>query len=373
VVNFALSDDQELLRQTVRQFLEQRSPEAQIRRLMDLSTGFDEAMWTQMAEQLGLQGLAIPEEFGGSGYSFRELGIVLEEMGRALVVAPFFSTTVLATGALFGCGDDAAKKEFLPLLASGEAVGTLAVTEVDGSWAEASIGLQAAKTTDGYLLTGTKPCVLDGFDADLILVAARASAGVSLFAVRGDVTGLSRAPLSTMDQTRRLARLDFDATPAQLVGEEGGGWPAVEHALLWAAAGLASEQIGGAQRCLELSVDYAKQRIQFGRVIGSFQSVKHKCADMLVQLELAKSAALYAAMCVADDDPDLPVAAAMAKSYCSEAFFTIAAETIQVHGGIGFTWEHPAHLYYKRAKASELLFGHPRHHRKLLFQHLGIT
>jgi len=177
---------------------------------------------------------------------------------------------------------------------------------------------------------------------------------------------LFRSPLVTMDQTRKLARLEFTATPAQLVGTEGAGWPAVEHALTTAAVALANEQVGGAQRCMEMSVDYAQNRIQFGRPIGSFQAVKHRCADMLVQVEMAKSAAYYANWCAATDADDLAIAAPMAKSYCSEAYFRIASDTIQVHGGIGFTWEHPAHLYFKRAKSAELLFGDPRHQRKLL-------
>jgi len=369
-VEFALSDEQQELRRTVRSFLEQKSPETEVRRLMDTDEGYDPAVWVQMSSQLGLQGLVVPEELGGSGFTMRELGIVLEEMGRFLLCAPFFSTAVLATSALLAAGDDAASKAVLPKIAAGESIATLALLEERGGWDEAAVQLVATETNGAWALTGVKSYVLDGHIADTLLVAARTPSGVSLFLVTGDAAGLARTPLVTMDQTRKLARLEFSATPAQLVGTEGAGWPAVEHALTIAAVALANEQVGGAQRCMEMSVDYAQNRIQFGRPIGSFQAVKHRCADMLVQVEMAKSAAYYANWCAATGADDLAVAAPMAKSYCSEAYFRIASDTIQVHGGIGFTWEHPAHLYFKRAKSAELLFGDPRHQRKLLAKQL---
>lgn len=371
-MDFALSEEQEELRRSVRSFLEQKSPETEVRRLMETEEGYDPAVWSQMATQLGLQGLAVPEDLGGLGYTFREQAIVLEEMGRVLLPAPFLSSAVLATGALLAADDTAAQKELLPRLASGESIATLAVTEDGGGWDQAAVGCVATRRGDGFVLSGTKSFVLDGLIADVILVAARSDAGLGLFAVTPDAAGLTRTSLFTMDQTRKLARLELARTPARLVGADGEGWAAIEHALRLGAVALAAEQVGGAQRCLEMSVDYAKNRIQFGRPIGSFQAVKHKCADMLLHVELARSAASYAAWCAATGDPDLPVAAAMAKSYCSEAFFDVAAETIQVHGGIGFTWEHPAHLYFKRAKSSELYLGDPRHHRRLLTRHLGI-
>jgi alkylation response protein AidB-like acyl-CoA dehydrogenase len=371
-LNFVFSEEQEMLRRTVRSFFEQKSPEIEVRRLMDTLSGYDGAVWRQMAHELGLQGLAIPEEFGGSGYSFRELSIVLEEMGRVLLASPFFSTSVLAASTLIHSGDDVAKAELLPGIASGETTATLAVTEADGKWEESSVRVTAVPCSEGYELSGTKHHVLDGYTAQLVLVAARTDAGVGIFSVVGDASGLTRTPLSTVDQTRKLARLDFKATPARLVGRDGQGWKTVERVLQLAVTGLAAEQVGGAQKCLEISVDYAKSRFQFGRLIGSFQAVKHKCADMLVQIELAKTAAQYAANCAATLDPDLPIAANMAKSYCSTAYFNVAAETIQVLGGIGFTWEHPAHLYFKRAKSSELMFGDLRQHRRQLLGHLGI-
>jgi alkylation response protein AidB-like acyl-CoA dehydrogenase len=371
-VNFAFSEEQEELRRSVRRFLEDKSPESEVRRLMETTEGYDPAVWDQMAQQLGLQGLAIPEEYGGSGYGYVELVVVLEEMGRALLCAPYFSTVALAANALLSSGDDAAKKEFLPGIAAGSTIATLAFTEDSGRWDEAGITMTATKAGDGYTLDGHKSFVLDGHTANLLLVAARTGAGVSLFAVDGNASGLTRTPLSTMDQTRKQARLEFSGTPARLVGSEGSGWNALSKTLDLAAVALAAEQVGGAQKVLEMSVEYAKVRVQFGRPIGSFQAIKHKCADMLLEVESAKSAAYYAGWAASEDSDELPVVASLAKAYCSDAYFHAAAENIQIHGGIGFTWEHPAHLYFKRAKSSELLFGDPTYHRELLAQRIGI-
>jgi alkylation response protein AidB-like acyl-CoA dehydrogenase len=371
-MNFAFSEEQEELRRTVRGFLEQKSPEPEVRRLMETSEGYDVAVWKQMGKQLGLQGLAIPEEYGGSGYSYVELGVVLEEMGRALLCSPYFATVVLAANALLHCGDEAAKKEYLSGIASGETIATVAFTEDSGRWDEAGIQARATSTPDGWTIDGTKMFVLDGHTADLILVAARTGAGVSLFAVSGDSPGLTRTPLTTMDQTRRQARLELSAVPARLVGSEGKGWTTLSTMLDLAAVGLAAEQVGGGQKVLEMSVEYAKVRVQFGRPIGSFQAIKHKCADMLLEVESAKSAAYYALWAAAELNDELPVVASLAKAYCSEAYYHAAAENIQIHGGIGFTWEHPAHLYFKRAKSSELFFGDPAYHRELLAQRIGI-
>jgi alkylation response protein AidB-like acyl-CoA dehydrogenase len=371
-VNFAFSEEQEELRKSVRRFLEDKSSSAEVRRLMETTEGYDPAVWDQMAQQLGLQGLAIPEEYGGSGYTYVELIVVLEEMGRALLCAPYFSTVALAANALLASGDDAAKKEHLPGIASGETIATLAVTEPSGRWDEAGITLQATKGGDGYTLTGEKSFVIDGHLANLLVVAARTGAGVSLFAVEGDAAGLTRESLSTMDQTRKQAKLTFADVPAKLIGNEGDGWNVLTKTLDLAAVALAAEQVGGAQKVLEMSVQYAKDRVQFGRPIGSFQAIKHKCADMLLEVESAKSAAYYAGWAAAEDNEELPVVASLAKAYCSDAYFHAAAENIQIHGGIGFTWEHDAHLYFKRAKSSELMLGDPTYHRELLAQRIGI-
>ena len=371
-MNFAFTEEQEELRKTVRGFLDAKSPETAVREQMETEAGYDQAVWSQMGEQMGLQGLHIPEEYGGSGYSYVELGIVLEEMGRSLLCAPFFSTVVLAANTLIHCGDDAAKQAHLPGIASGETVATVAFTEPSGKWDEAGITMQATASGDGHTLSGTKMFVLDGHTAGLIIVAARTATGVSLFTVAGDAAGLTRTALATMDQTRKQAKLDFDNTPATLIGTDGDGWNVLNKVLDLVAIGLAAEQVGGAQKVLDMAVEYAKVRVQFGRPIGSFQAIKHKCADMLLEVESAKSAAYYGMWCASEMNDELASVASLAKAYCSEAYFHATAENIQIHGGIGFTWEHPAHLYFKRAKSSELLFGDPTYHRELLAQRIGI-
>lgn len=354
------------LRTAVRRFLERKSPESEVRRLMETTAGYDPAVWSQMADQLGLQGLIIPERFGGSGYGFLELVVVLEEMGRALLCAPYLSSAVMAASLLLASGDEDAGKGYLPGIADGSLIATVALSEADGRWDKAGVTLDATGAGDRWTLTGEKLFVLDGVIADVILVAARTRGGVSVLAVEKGAVGLEAIAMSTMDQTRKLARLAFDATPARLVGREGQGWPAISAMLDLAIVALAAEQAGGAQRVLETAVEYAKVRMQFGRRIGSFQAIKHKCADMLLDVESARSAAYYAGQAAAAGDDELPILASLAKSCCSEAYSRAAAENIQVHGGTGFTWEHPAHLYFRRAKSSEQLFGDPAYHRELL-------
>lgn len=382
-MNFTFSEEQEQLREFVRNFLQDKSPETAVREQMDTEVGYDTQVWAQMAEQMGLQALAIPEEYGGQGFGFVEQTVVLEEMGRALLCAPYFSSCVLASNTLLQGGDEEAKKAHLPGIASGQTRATLAFTEENGRWDEAGITMQASpansngqpsgqSNNNSWTLDGTKMYVLDGHTANLILVAARTDAGVSLFSVAADAEGLTRTPLSTMDQTRKQAKLEFSSVTASLIGQDGSGWDVLSTVLDLAAVALAAEQVGGAQMCLDMSVEYAKVRVQFGRPIGSFQAIKHKCADMLLEVESAKSAAYYASWCAAEMNDELGQVASLAKSYCSEAYFHAAAENIQIHGGIGFTWEHPAHLYFKRAKSSELLFGDPTYHRELLAQRIGI-
>jgi alkylation response protein AidB-like acyl-CoA dehydrogenase len=371
-VNFAFSEEQEELRRSVRRFLDDKSPVAEVRRLMETTDGYDPAVWAQMGTQLGLQGLAIPEEHGGSGFTYVELIVVLEEMGRSLLCAPYFATIALAANAILTSGDDAAKKELLPGIASGDAIATLAFTEDNGRWDEGGITTAATRAGDGWTLDGHKMFVLDGNLANLLVVAARTAAGLSLFAVEGNAPGLTRTPLATMDQTRKQARIELSGTPGRLIGTDGGASAGLSRTLDLAAVALAAEQVGGAQRCLDMSVEYAKERVQFGRPIGSFQAIKHKCADMLLEVESAKSAAYYAGWAAAESSDELPVVASLAKAYCSDAYFHAAAENIQIHGGIGFTWEHDAHLYFKRAKSSELLLGDPTYHRELLAQRIGL-
>ncbi len=371
-MNFDFDADQEELRRTVRRFLERSSAESDVRRLMATEPGYDPAVWEKMATQLGLHGMAIPEEYGGAGFSFVELGIVLEETGRALLCAPFFASVVLAAELLKAIDDEQARKDYLPWIASGETIATVALTEADGLWQSSSIATRAVPDGGTWRLTGVKTFVPDGSSASLLLVVARTDDGIGVFAVDGDAPGLSRQTLPTMDQTRKQARLEFHAVPARLLGGPGDHWPAVSRMLQVASVGLAAEQVGGAQRALEMAVEYAKLREQFGRPIGSFQAIKHKCASMLVEVESMKSAAYYGLWAVASGSDELPVVASIAKVCCSDGYTTVTSENIQIHGGIGFTWEHPAHLYFKRARSSRVLLGGPDYHRDLIARLAGI-
>ena len=369
-MSMAFNEEQDELRKSVRRFLEQKSSSADVRRLMETDEGYDPAVWQQMAEQLGLQGLALPEEHGGSGYGFIEQIVVLEEMGRALLCAPYFSSVVLAGTALVESGDEAAQKDLLPGIADGSTIATLAWVEKPSSWGIEGIAATAKRAGDGYTIDGAKTLVLDGHTAGLILVIAQADGGPSLFAVDAAADGLTRRKLETLDMTRKAAALEFAGVKARLIGSEGDAAGILERTLRIAAVALAAEQVGAAQKCLEASVDYAKLRVQFGRPIGSFQGIKHKCADMLLEVESAKSAAYYAAWAIADGTDEVPVVVPLAKAYCSDAFANAAADNIQIHGGIGFTWEHDAHLYYRRAKSSEQFLGSASEHRDALAQAL---
>jgi alkylation response protein AidB-like acyl-CoA dehydrogenase len=369
---FAFSEEQEAFRNMVRRFVETHSSETAVRDQMESERGFDPAVWSSMAEQLGLQSLIVPEEFGGQGFGSVELAIVLEEMGRALLCAPYLSTVVLAVNTLLQARDDDAQKALLPRVASGETIATLAFSEPNGRWDPSGIEATARRDGATWKIDGTKHYVLDGHTADVVLVAARTDAGVSLFHVSGDAAGLTRTPLATLDPTRKQARLAFDGVEATLIGQDGAGGGVLSAVLDLAAVALAAEQVGGAQRCLDMSVAYAKERVQFGRPIGSFQAIKHKCADMLLDVESARSAAYYAAWRAAEQSDELPAVASLAKAYCSDAYVHVASENIQIHGGIGFTWEHPAHLYFRRAKSSDLLFGDASHHREILARRIGI-
>ena len=372
-LTFGFGEEQDELRKVVRSFLARHATEADVRRLAADPEGHDRVVWRRMATELGLQGLAIPEEYGGSGFGYAELGIVFEETGRALLCAPYFATVALAAEAVLHCDDEAARHDYLPGIASGDTVATLALTEADGRWDEPGIRLNACEAGGSWQLTGMKTYVPDGHLADLLLVAARTPSGVSLFAVESDAPGVARTALPTLDQTRKQARIDFTYTPARLLGTEGAAWPAIERTLATASVLLAAEQVGGAAAALDAAVAYAKIREQYGRAIGSFQGIKHKCADMLVEIESARSAA-YGGLWALDagDEAEIAIAAALAQAFCSEAYAVVASENIQVHGGIGFTWEHPAHLCLKRAKSSEVLLGTPSYHRELLATRLGI-
>jgi len=375
VLDFAFSSEQEMVRDTVRSFLADKAPMANVREIMETESGFADALWNDLAE-LGLLAVHIPEEYGGAGFTFVELGIMMEEMGRAMTPVPFLSTVVLGAGALLLAGDEAQKAELLPQLAAGELRVALALTEADGDWDIAGTQCEAKEAAGVVSLSGDKSFVVDGHTADLLIVSARDGSGrVSLYLVPADARGVQRNRLETMDMTRKLAEVALDGVevPASSrLGAAGSAPEVVERLYDLAAVALAFEQVGGAQACLEASVEYAKVRHQFGRPIGSFQAIKHKCADMLVQVESAKSAAYYAGWAASEDPAELLIAAPLAKSYCSDAFFDVAAENIQVHGGIGFTWEHDAHLFFKRAKSSQLLFGDSAQWRARLADRIGL-
>jgi alkylation response protein AidB-like acyl-CoA dehydrogenase len=371
-VDFAFSDEQEQLREVVRRYLASTSPEAEVRRLMATDSGYNDTVWKDMANQLGLQGIVIPERYGGSGFGFLELSVILEEMGRALLCAPYFSTVVLATQALLESGDEEACSAYLARVAAGDLVATFALPAGVADRSAVTVAEQGGQ----HLLDGVAQYVVDGCTADLVLVHAKGDDDRSslfaipeAFALSSDV--LTRTPLSSLDRTRKLARIEFHRTPAELVGAPGAGDEIVEAVLKKAAVALASELVGICQWGVATSAEYASTRVQFGRPIGTFQAIKHKCVDMLLDLEAAKAVAYYAAWTVETDAPDLPVMSSLAKAECSEAALDVATETLHVHGGIGFTWEHPAHLYLKRAQSAALLFGDPGHHRELVCRRLG--
>ncbi|GAA5154941.1 acyl-CoA dehydrogenase family protein [Pseudonocardia eucalypti] len=362
-------DERGELRSSVRRLLRDKAPLVALRD----DPAFDRGLWRRLAE-LGLVGLAVPEKYGGLGQTAAETGVVFEEMGRALYRGPYLSCVGLAVPALLSSGDDAACAELLPAIVAGDCVATLAVSA--GREGARNAETRAVAEDGGWLLTGTEPFVLDGADADLILVTAvsggdpvsgddrhsvtrhsRALEGRSLYAVRADAPGATRTPAESLDLARAVAAVTLDRAPARLIGTAGAAPPVVARALDTALVGLAMEQAGGASACLEMVVEYTKTRRQFDRVIGSFQAVAHKAVDMLRRVEFSRSAARYAAAALAEDDPEFPVAVRVAAAYCGDAFREVVAETVQLHGGIGFTWEHDTHLYYRRAWSSQQLLG----------------
>jgi alkylation response protein AidB-like acyl-CoA dehydrogenase len=331
---FAATEEQQELRRSVRAFLELKSPEGEVRRVMESAEGYDPGVWRQMADQLGFQGLAVPEELGGTGFSFAELGVVIEEAGRALLPGPFFGSAVLAGSVLMCCDDDAAKSRYLPGVASGDTIATLALTEQSGRWdAE---GVQDRKRAEWDRRgSSTAPRLLcsTGTSRTWCWSWGGTDAGISLFAV-DQTDSLTCRELSMLDPTRRQARIDFSDTPAELIGFEGQGWPALSHALDIAAAGLAVEQVGGAQRCLELAVEYAKTRRQFGKPIGSFQAIRHKCADLMLDIECARGAAQYAVQAAASGGGRTAGRCVAGQGLLlGGPYARAAAANIQIHGG----------------------------------------
>jgi alkylation response protein AidB-like acyl-CoA dehydrogenase len=372
-MKFSFSSEQEEFRTSLRRFLAERSPTKEVRRLMATETGFEPDGWRKLNAELGLTAVRIPEAYGGQGFGFGELGIVLEEMGRALLCAPFFSTAVLATGAILNAGTEAEKQALLPGIAAGDTVATLAWVEDPARWDAAATTLTAKPSGASFILDGFKSYVLDGHTAGLIVVLARAPGskgeeGLSLFTVKGDAKGLSRKLLKTMDETRKLARLDFEGVEATLLGTAGAAAAPFARTLMEAAVCLSNEMAGVSERLREDALAYAQMRMQFGRPIASFQSMKHKQADMLVDVELAKSAAYYAAAALDEGDEDIVAVASLTKAAANEAALQTAVHAIQIHGGIGFTWDNDTHLWFKRAKSSEVLLGDAHHHREKMMQ-----
>jgi alkylation response protein AidB-like acyl-CoA dehydrogenase len=372
-MQFSFTSEQEEFRSVLRRFLEEKSPPIVVRRLMETERGWDRDAWYEINQQLGLSAIHIPEAYGGQGFSFVELGIVLEEMGRALLCAPYFASTVLAATAILNTGTEAQKRELLPPIAAGETIATLAFTEPNGRWDAGGVEMTATRDGQAYRLDGVKSFVLDGYSADQIVVLARRPGssgedGLSFFTVRGDTMGLSRRALRAMDPTRKLARLEFRSVPGELLGEQDAAAAPFARTMAAAAVCLANEMVGGAEKLRQSALDYANLRVQFGRTIASFQSMKHKQADMLVDVELAKSAAYCAASAAAEGDPDLPALASLAKATASEAYLQTAIHTIQIHGGIGFTWDNDTHLWFKRAKSSEVFLGDAAYHREQMMR-----
>jgi alkylation response protein AidB-like acyl-CoA dehydrogenase len=376
-MDFAFSEEQEMLRRSARDFLAKECSSKVVRKLMESSDPYDEALWQKLAG-LGWTALGIPEAHGGVG-TFLDLVVVLEEAGRALLPGPFFATMGLAVPALIEAGTEAQKKEVLPAIAQGSARATLAFTEPSGRWDAGSVKLSASPSGGGWQLDGVKLFVPDADAADYTVVAARTRGegedGISLFLVKGRPRGMTVTPLETLDMTRRWSEVRFDGVKldaGSLMGDAHKAWPALKRALDWATAALCAEMVGGTQKVLESSTDYAKTRHQFGKPIGIYQAVSHKLADMLVLSESGRSATYYAAWAVDADAPDRALAASMAKAYVSDAYRKVAGDGIQVHGGIGFTWEHDMHLYFKRAKSSEVTLGDATYHRELVAQSLDL-
>ncbi|MER5216612.1 acyl-CoA dehydrogenase family protein [Streptomyces sp. NPDC002838] len=361
------TDERRQLRDVLREFLAETCGPEEVRKQTDGPRGYDQVLWERLAGEIGVHGLALPEEYGGAGYSFAELAVALEETGRVLCPAPLLPTVVLAGHALLASGDRRACERWLPGIATGALTATVA-----GFLHSAQV--TAERGPDGWLLRGEADFVPDGEGAGLVLVVARAPDGPRLFACEPDADGCDRTARRVLDLTRRQALVRFRGTPAEPVGDAG-GVPGIVDAVLDAGrTALAAEQLGGCAHALDAVVEYVSHRTQFGRPIGSFQAVKHRLADLLVEVEAARSASGYATACLADRAAgELRVAASAAAVACSTAYRRAAAEYVQLHGGIGFTWEHPAHLCVRRARADETLFGTADDHRVRLAGILGLT
>ena len=377
-MDFGFTHEQLMLRDLARQILSEQSPPRVVRQLMQDPLGYAEPLWRRLAE-VGFQGLTIDQRFGGQGLGMVELALVLEEMGRAVYPGPFFASIVLGVSAIAASGDEQAKRAYLPSLASGECKATLAVLEDSPSWTPRAMKLSARADAHGWRLDGLKRFVPFAHVADLILVAARTSdsddpaEGVTLFVVERGAPGLRLEPNVEMDLTSRTATLHLDGVHLghdAVLGEVDAGWPMLASTLQRAAVGAAAEMLGAARKSLEMSVEHAKVREQFGQPIGAFQAIKHMCAEMLMDVETAHGATYYAAWALDAEAPDAVLAASVAKAHVGDAARRVCGAAVQVHGGIGFTWEYDLHLYFKRAKHLEALYGDSETHREIAAQHM---
>ena len=374
-MNFGFNEEQELLRNTARKFFENECPSETVRRLMETPEGINAELWKKLAEQ-GWLGLIYPEQYDGMALGLVDLVVLMEEMGRAVAPGPYFSTVLLGGLAILEAGGEGQKKEWLPKIAAGDRRVALAWMEPSAQLGPAGVTLTAVKRGEKFALSGTKLFVHDAHTADALVVAARTrpgagADGVSLFLLPKGTKGLEVTLLPTMDQTRKLCEVacsDVTVGGDALLGAAGSGWAPLARVLDRATVALCAEMCGGAQKVLDMTVEYAKIRQAFGRPIGSYQGVKHRAADMLVDVENSKSITYYAAWALDEGSPEAPLAVSMAKAYVSDAFRRVSAAGIQLHGGIGFTWEHDLHLYFKRAKGSEFTFGDATHHRERVAQ-----
>jgi alkylation response protein AidB-like acyl-CoA dehydrogenase len=368
----ATAEDVDELRSVLRDFLSSQSSSVRVRQVAESADGFDRGLWQRMIDELALPGLAVPIDFGGGGYDGSvQLG-VFEELGRCLACVPYLSTVALAIPALLASTDSDVRTELLSALATGARTAAVAFLDADGQFGSPAGHLSARPGDDSHTVTlsGQKSFVVEGCTADVILVPALGDQGVRLYAVDAAADGLTRSPMTTLDLTRPMAKFDFTDAPARLVSDQDAS-AVIDRMLDFANAATAAEQLGGAQRCLEMSVDFALLREQFGRPIGSFQAIKHKCADMLVAVESARSAVHHLGEVLRTKPADLAIAAPLAKAFCSDAYTFVAAENLHIQGGMGFTWEHDAHLYFRRAQSTAILHGDSGFQRRVLADRLG--
>ena len=375
-MDFALTEEQEMLKTMARDFLANECPKTMVKEIMESEEDHSPALWKKMAE-LGWLGLVLPEEHGGTAMTFRDLTILCQEMGRAVLPGPFIPTVLFAALPILEAGTEEQKKELLPKIVNGEAAFTYAVTEEDGElWAE-DVKTRAVAQGGDYIINGTKVFVPDAKAADYMVVAARTKNtpdpedGITLFIVNTGQFGIYISPLKTMDQTRKLYEVSFNnvSVPAEnILGELNQGWDIVKKATLKATAAVCADMIGGCETVLEMTVDYVKERVQFGVPVGSFQAVKHRCADMQVDVEYARALMEWAALAIDEDSADAPIAVSMAKSLCGDNYKKITNAGVQLHGGMGFTWDHDMHLYFKRARSTDTILGDSIYHRELVAQ-----